>query len=227
MTDLAGVVVAGGHSERFGDEEKALATLDGRPMLRHVAAALSERTDRLVVNCRRDQRDAFAAALDGLDPQFAVDPTPGRGPVAGLRTALRTSGARRAVVAACDLPRLDPAGVDCLVDVFEANPRTDAAIPVVDGHRRPLCAAYAVEPTVEACTTALRYGAGSDPGGTGRRDAALRSVSSRLSTTTLSERRLRERVDPATFRSVDTPAALRALRRADPTADAESEVGSD
>jgi molybdopterin-guanine dinucleotide biosynthesis protein A len=229
MTDLAGVVVAGGYSERFGDREKALATVDGEPMIRRVAATLAERTDRLVINCRRDQRAEFAAALDGLDPQFALDPLPDRGPVAGLRTGLRTSGTGRAVVAACDVPRIDGEAVDLLVAALtgadalpSSGPRprsvqVDGAVPRIDGHRRPLCAAYAVEPTIAACTTALRYGdvGGHSGGRNSRSGAALRDVLGSLSTTTIPERRVRTRTDPRTLRSVDTPAALRALRRAD------------
>lgn len=214
MTDLAGVVVAGGYSRRFGDSEKALAAVDGRPMIRRVAEPLAARTDRLVVNCREDQREAFVDALTGLSPLFAVDPTPDCGPAAGLRTGLRLSGASRAVVAACDLPLIDRSTVDLLAGALaerDAGQTTDCAVPVVDGRRQPLCAAYEVDTAVRACTTSLRYGEGS-----------LRGALATLSVAEIPESRVRARADPAAFRSVDTPAALRAVRSEEADAPVES-----
>jgi len=81
--DATGVVVAGGRSTRFGAREKALAEMNGEPMLRRVVEALGTVTDEVVVNCRRDQRDAFAAALDGVDTgvRFALNEQPDEGPL--------------------------------------------------------------------------------------------------------------------------------------------------
>ena len=88
MTDRAGVVVAGGRSTRMGDREKAVVEVAGRPLVARVAEALSAVADELVVNCRPDQRDAIATALQGHDPVFAIDEDPDRGPVAGIATGL-------------------------------------------------------------------------------------------------------------------------------------------
>ena len=58
-------VVAGGRSTRFGDRDKAVADLAGTPMIRRVADRLADVTDRLVVNCRADQRAAIEDAIAG------------------------------------------------------------------------------------------------------------------------------------------------------------------
>ena len=70
------VIVAGGRSTRFGDDDKAVAPLSGTPMIRRVADRLEPVVDELVVNCRDDQRDAIEEALAGypLATNFALDP---------------------------------------------------------------------------------------------------------------------------------------------------------
>ena len=80
-TGRTGIVLAGGRSERFPTVDKALAPLDGEPLVHHAAATLAPVVDDLVVNCRRDQREAFAEALAEFDPAFAIDAVPDRGPL--------------------------------------------------------------------------------------------------------------------------------------------------
>jgi molybdopterin-guanine dinucleotide biosynthesis protein A len=154
MTDPL-VVLAGGRSGRFDGGDKALADLGGTPMIRQVADRLAPATDGLVVNCRRDQRAELSQALAGHDPRFALDPVPDEGPVAGLLTALRTVGARRALVVGCDMPFLDAD----LADRLLAGTRdADAAVPVVGGRVQPLGAAYRVRRARAACVQTLACG---------------------------------------------------------------------
>lgn len=194
----AGVLVAGGRSEAFGPAEKALATVDGQPMLRLAATALAPHVDELVVNCRRDQREAFAEALEGVvpEPRFAVDPRPDAGPVAGALTALRTTTASHAVVAACDQPFLDPGTVDAL---FEAA-NSDGAIPRAAGTLQPFGGVYGVTPAKEACEAVVARGGES-----------MREVVSFLNPAVVAVKRA------ASFLSVDTRADLAAARRDAPS----------
>jgi len=83
------VVLAGGYSTRFGDADKATASLDGEPLVRRVVERVAPAVDEVVVNCRAEQRTPIGQALDGLNYRFAVDPVPDGGPVAGVRTACR------------------------------------------------------------------------------------------------------------------------------------------
>ena len=75
---ILGAVIAGGRSLRFGSD-KAVALVDGRPIIEHVIAALKPQVDRLVI-CGRKWPD-----IDTL-----VDLRAGQiGPLAGLEAALR------------------------------------------------------------------------------------------------------------------------------------------
>jgi molybdopterin-guanine dinucleotide biosynthesis protein A len=158
----AGVVLAGGRSTRFGDADKALAALAGVPMVRRVADLLGGVVDVLVVNCRADQRAAFADALAGYDRpvRFAVDPDPDEGPMAGIRTGLREveeeTDAAYGFVAACDMPFLDPALVASL---FERARGRDAAVPRPTEWFETTHAVYRAKPMADACDAALAAGA--------------------------------------------------------------------
>lgn len=114
----AGIIIAGGRSTRFGDEDKAIADLGGVPMIRRVADRIEGVVDELVVNCRTEQTDSLAAALRGYGQpvQFAEDENPDRGPMAGILSGLRAVDATYAFVVACDMPFVDPALVEHLFE---------------------------------------------------------------------------------------------------------------
>ena len=106
---ILGCVLAGGQSTRFGSD-KALAELDGRPLIAHAVDALAGWCERVVVVGR-----AEAPA-----PTLPDWPRTGMGPLAGIAAALRlASDEGFAVVLTCgvdshglpeDLPeRLAPA----------------------------------------------------------------------------------------------------------------------
>ena len=95
---MLGVILAGGMARRFGSD-KALAEIDGRPMLDHVAARMRPQCDALMV-AGRDW-----PGLERID-DF---PTPSLGPLGGLAGALafaRSHGFAAVLTAGCDLPDL-------------------------------------------------------------------------------------------------------------------------
>lgn len=148
------VILAGGYSSRFGDQEKAIAELEGESLVRRVTERVADAVDEVIVNCRRDQRGAIDTALSGLEYRMAVDPVSGRGPVAGVRTGCRLARGTWTFVTACDMPFLQPEVVDKL---FEAAD-TEGVIPRVDGHRQPLAGVYRTDRSVEAADATLRTG---------------------------------------------------------------------
>lgn len=152
-----GIVVAGGRSTRFGDREKALAELDGQPMLYHAVATLGDFTDSVVVNCRPDQQAAFSDGLEPLDTdiRWALDETPDEGPLAGLATALTAVDTERAVALGCDMPFAD---TDAVSGLLARLGDSDAVVPRTDGGPEPLHAAYCVEPTLATARAALADG---------------------------------------------------------------------
>ena len=89
---VLGAVLAGGQSRRFGSD-KALAMLNGKPLIAHVIAAVSAQVDNVVV-C-------------GRDGGIADRPGPGLGPLGGLCAALRhaaDNGFDAVLSVPCDTP---------------------------------------------------------------------------------------------------------------------------
>ena len=95
---ILGAILAGGRSQRFGSD-KALAEIDGRPMLDHVADRLRGQCDALVV-VGRDWPGM--ARVDDL-------PGPSLGPLGALAGALahaERAGFDAVLTSSCDLPAL-------------------------------------------------------------------------------------------------------------------------
>lgn len=113
-----GLILAGGASKRFGTN-KALAELDGRPIITHVAERAVPQVDMLVLNAADD------GAAIGLS--VVPDRNPGQGPLGGWLSGLywaKERGYPLMATFACDTPhfpadtvkRLEAAiagGVDC------------------------------------------------------------------------------------------------------------------
>ena len=133
-----GYVLCGGASRRMG-RDKALVAVDGVPMARRVADALTAAGARRVVAVGGD-----GAALAGLGLEVLADRWPGEGPLGGLVTALEDpagAGAPVAVVLSCDLTDPDPLAIARAVAV-RAEHDSDAAVPVVGSRRQWLHAAW-------------------------------------------------------------------------------------
>jgi len=89
-----GAIFAGGESRRFGTD-KALAALDGRPLLAHAISALEAQVDDVIVVGR---------SLPGV-LCVADEPAPNLGPLGGLNGALkyaRDHGFTHVLTAGCD-----------------------------------------------------------------------------------------------------------------------------
>lgn len=151
------VVLAGGRATRFEGGDKLLADLAGEPMVRRAVERVATAVDAVVVNCRADQRDALAAALDGVDStvRFALDPEPDAGPMAGIRTGLRAVDTSYALVVAGDMPFVDGSLVRHL---FARAAGHDAAVPQVDGWYQTTQAVYRATAMADACDRALDRG---------------------------------------------------------------------
>jgi molybdenum cofactor guanylyltransferase len=161
----AGVVLAGGRSRRMGTDKAALPR--GRTtLLGHVLAVLAEAVDGpLVVVGAADADRALPGDLtDDVRARCRVvhDPVPDRGPLQGIATGLSgvADAAASAVVVSVDLPHLHPAFVRAVL--AHRVPPVEVALPVLDGHRQPLLAAYAT--ALGARATALLAAGAQRPG---------------------------------------------------------------
>ncbi|MDP2644030.1 MAG: molybdenum cofactor guanylyltransferase [Desulfobacterales bacterium] len=104
-----GIVLAGGKSSRFG-EDKALALVDGMPMIQRTVNLLTElQLDPCVItNASRD--------YSFLTCRIERDLVPDKGPMGGLYTAGCLFEDCSLVVLTCDMPALTSASVRYLIE---------------------------------------------------------------------------------------------------------------
>lgn len=148
---VTGVVLAGGHSTRFGDENKALATFDGETILERVVSTLRTATGTPPVVCTRtaDQQEAYARHLTAA-VEYAADASTHEGPVAGVLGALDAVETPWMFVCGCDMPRLSAAAIQWQLDRLAAavvgpNPPAAVAVASADGTAQPLHACFQVD----------------------------------------------------------------------------------
>jgi molybdopterin-guanine dinucleotide biosynthesis protein A/rhodanese-related sulfurtransferase len=140
-----GVVLTGGASRRFGSD-KAMALIDGVPMVVRVVAALRAAGAESVATVGGSDR--------GVDVPHRSDLYPGDGPLGGLLTAFAHARTDVVMVAACDLPDLDGPTVRAVVAGMGT---ADAAVATTD-RLEPLCAAYRVSACGPAFSAAFAAG---------------------------------------------------------------------
>ena len=141
MTPL---VLAGGHSTRFGRENKLLARHDGRSLLDHVVGTVRRAAAGrpvVAIQCPPQRPEIERGLTRPRDVRFVVDDSAFEGPVAGIFGGLEEVGTSWAFVCAGDMPLLRARAVRYL-RAERPERQVDAIVPVLDGTEEPLHALY-------------------------------------------------------------------------------------
>jgi molybdenum cofactor guanylyltransferase len=152
---VVGLVLAGGRSVRFGGE-KAVALLDGRPLLDWAAARLRSVCARVAINVRAGSEAESVALAQSLQTLYD-EAGDALGPLAGVKVGLNWAGAQGArllAVSPCDAPLLPD---DLYVRLLQHADGGPAMAETRDG-RQPLCALWPVT-SLPDVRDALRGGA--------------------------------------------------------------------
>lgn len=113
MSRTVGILLAGGLSSRFGSP-KAFAEIDGRLFYERVYEALAAACDQVVIVTRPELIGRFPAGLDVIAdlPEVA-----GKGPLAGICSAMEERPAERYLVLPCDMPFIGPNETQALMQL--------------------------------------------------------------------------------------------------------------
>jgi molybdopterin-guanine dinucleotide biosynthesis protein A len=191
---VGGLVLAGGHSRRFG-AEKAAAKLGGRPLLAWSLAALASDCASVAVSARRGGEIAAMAKSLGHAVVFD-DPAHARGPLAGVAAGLKWAEAQgfdRLVTLPCDTPLVGQSEIAALL---AALGEAGVAYAMTADGPQPLCAVWHVD-LEEALAARLADGDHPPVQGFLAEIAALPVMFD----------------DPLTFQNANTPQALARLER--------------
>ncbi len=140
-TSVAGLVLAGGRSTRFGGE-KAVALLEGEPLLAWAARRLRTVCSDVAINVRPSTEAEAAALALGL-PMLYDEEGDASGPLAGVKVGLiwaAERGARALAVSPCDAPLLP----DDLYTRLRDDAEGGAAMAATSDGRQPLCSIWPV-----------------------------------------------------------------------------------
>ena len=117
----AGVILAGGRSNRMGVKHKALLDLAGRPLLAHVIDVMQTCLDPLILSCETETSEFDDFGL----PVVADLLSDFRGPLMGLYSALQYLADQGKynglVVCPCDAPFIPDTLVQTLLDAGQGN----------------------------------------------------------------------------------------------------------
>lgn len=140
---LCGLILAGGHSIRMGQDKASLHHPDGRALAQRARDLLLEAGCKKVVLSLRHDQEIPAGFSSTNTQEIVCDPAgESMGPLAGMIAGMRSQPNVDWLVLACDLPRLD---VETLVTLRVSKTGKDQFLAYrseSDGLPEPLCAFY-------------------------------------------------------------------------------------
>lgn len=194
MTEVTGLILAGGRGRRMGGVDKGLEPLRGKPMAQWVLERLAPQVDEVLINANQNT-DAYGA----LGCRVVGDTVGGfAGPLAGLQSGLTHARHELVVTVPCDSPFLPHDLVARLRDALE---RTHADLAVAKTGAQPHPVFCLCRRTVLPHLTAFLAGGG-------------RKIDAWYATLAVAEAGFDDEADA--FANVNTPEELAALEATPP-----------
>ncbi len=148
MNHTMGVLLAGGESRRFG-RPKAFAKFNGKTFWEHAIQVLEETTERQLIISHRGLLRQFET--ESSHKVITDDPkVEGKGPLAGIYSAMNNEKAEWFVFLSCDIPLISAEIIQKLFTFIDHEKKI--IIPKIEGKYQPLVGIYhhSVFPLVEA-----------------------------------------------------------------------------
>jgi molybdenum cofactor cytidylyltransferase len=135
--NVAALVLAAGRSSRMGGPNKLLADIGGRPLLRIVTEQVLGSRARPVIVVTGHQREQVESTLAGLPVKFVHNPEFADGLGTSLKTGIAALPADvdGTIVCLGDMPQVDSATIDRLVDALSPDKGALIAVPTTKGQR--------------------------------------------------------------------------------------------
>ncbi|WP_243524922.1 molybdenum cofactor guanylyltransferase [Bacillus pseudomycoides] len=135
---IAGIVLAGGRSSRFG-EPKALASWKGHTFIEQIVQVMQTTVQDVVVISHPDIKKRVVTLVD-VPVIEDISSYKGEGPLAGIVSGMEQIKAQWYIVSPCDTPNLSNEWITALIG--QISDEYEAIVPVIDGRKQPLLAAY-------------------------------------------------------------------------------------
>lgn len=102
LTEVTGVVLAGGRSTRMGGQDKGLIELNGLPLFEHVIRKLALQVNDVVISANRNREKYQAVGLTVLSDILPDYP----GPLAGMLSLMKQLHGEWFLFCPCDTPNI-------------------------------------------------------------------------------------------------------------------------
>ncbi len=186
--DVTAFVLAGGKSERMGEDKATMRLPSGRTLLENALAVAGAVAGQVGIVGSREKYAAYAWAGEIVEDKF-----PDRGPLGGIHAALSATNTEWNVILAVDLPAVTAALLGWILRTARES-GSQVTVASVAGGFQPLCGVYR-KGFRERAETALKQGHN-------KVDASFDRVSLRI----LTEDEVRAAgFSPAMFANVNTP----------------------
>ena len=134
--ETSAIVLAGGQSLRLG-YNKVLEIVGDRSLLEQVISCVASLSSEIIMVATEEQ--VIPQFKDYQDVQVVTDIYPGKGPLGGIYTGLKTSTSTCNLVVAADMPFLNCALLGYMLGLADG---VDLVAPRVEGQIEPLHAVY-------------------------------------------------------------------------------------
>ena len=124
---ITGVILAGGRATRMGGADKGLQLLDGKPLWRHVADALSPQVTHLAISANRNLERWYESGYPVYSDSLSDFP----GPLAGMLSVMQQTQSEWFLFCPCDTPFIP----SFLAERFIQQKQTAPVVWVYDGER--------------------------------------------------------------------------------------------
>ena len=136
---VAGIILAAGASRRMGSVNKLLASIAGKPLVRHAVESFVATSLSPIIVVVGYESDKVAAALEGLPVQLVFNPdhATGQGSSVGVGVGALDNNVTDAMIGLGDMPLLPSALLDSLIHthIGREGHACKITIPAFEGQR--------------------------------------------------------------------------------------------
>jgi molybdenum cofactor cytidylyltransferase len=134
---IGAILLAAGRSTRMGEENKLLAEIGGKTLVRIAAEQALQSKARPLVVVTGHQHERVQAALGELDVTLVHNPEYAEGLSTSLKSGLSAlpDNVDAALVLLADMPRVDAPLIDTLIGAFDPARGALVVVPTFDGKR--------------------------------------------------------------------------------------------
>lgn len=127
LTEVKGVVLAGGRAKRMGGQDKGLVELNGLPLFQQVIKRLAPQVSEIAISANRNIQRYQSVGLKVIGDTLPDYP----GPLAGILSAMKALDSEWFLVCPCDTPNIPD---DLAARLWDARGQSPA-VWVNDGER--------------------------------------------------------------------------------------------